>query len=325
MKISINEPCHENWEAMTPNQKGAFCGSCQKDVVDFSKMSIQGIKNFFSKPQGGKVCGRFEEKQLQELTFDDFFAKFTYWNFSKKFAVIFFMAFGFWIFSNSGAMAQSHHLKGEVAIEQPKQVKKPIDETKKIKGKIAIQKNVCELEKEEPKKIEKEKTKPVTVKEEHIRMGMVAYFPEDEKKIEVKPLNKIDKEPVIKTVEVINKKPEVKTVELIDEKQSINIIQTICTSDIKVVETTRKTVTEDPKASAENKILVYPNPTNGIFMVDTQDKQTLRVYDMTGRLVLTQAIAGLTKVDASQLENGAYSLLFTGVKGTSTKKLIITR
>jgi hypothetical protein len=107
MKISINEPCHENWDDMTPNQQGAFCKSCAKDVVDFSKMGITQIKSFFSKPEdSGKVCGRFKETQLQELSFDDFFSKFTYWNFTKKFAAIFFMAFGFWIFSNSTALAQ---------------------------------------------------------------------------------------------------------------------------------------------------------------------------------------------------------------------------
>src|ERR1700747_3034004 len=115
MKISINEPCHENWDAMTPNDKGAFCKSCSKDVVDFSKMGIEEIKSFFSKPQSGKTCGRFEETQLQELTFDDFFSKFRYWNFAKKFAVIFFFTFGFALFSTD-VLAQDNRrmMKGEV-------------------------------------------------------------------------------------------------------------------------------------------------------------------------------------------------------------------
>ena len=48
MKITINEPCHEKWDAMTPNTQGAFCKVCAKDVVDFSNKSLQQIKNFFS-------------------------------------------------------------------------------------------------------------------------------------------------------------------------------------------------------------------------------------------------------------------------------------
>jgi len=193
MKIDIKEPCHENWEAMTPNQQGAFCGSCQKDVVDFSKMSLQGIKNFFSKPQNGKVCGRFEEKQLQELSFDDFFAKFTYWNFSKKFAVIFFMAFGFWIFSNSGAMAQTHHLQGAVVAEPPPAVQKDTAQSflqgqpvimgkPAIKPEPAIKMGKIKCVKPEPKTEEKEKKEPkqkVQPPPPHI-MGAVA-IPQEKK------------------------------------------------------------------------------------------------------------------------------------------------
>ena len=65
MKISINEPCHENWDKMTPNDKGAFCLSCQKNVVDFSNKTITQIKDFFrKKTEAESVCGRFDESQL---------------------------------------------------------------------------------------------------------------------------------------------------------------------------------------------------------------------------------------------------------------------
>ena len=67
MNIQINDPCHENWQDMTPNQQGAFCKVCQKDVVDFSKKSITEIKSFFAEKAEGKICGRFEKKQLVYL------------------------------------------------------------------------------------------------------------------------------------------------------------------------------------------------------------------------------------------------------------------
>lgn len=116
MNIQINEPCHENWQNMTPNQQGAFCKVCNKDVIDFSKKSIAEIKSFFTEKAEGKICGRFEKKQLVYLSFDDFFNSFKYWALSKKFAVIFFFTFGFMSYTSN---AQSNtHLTGKVAIPQ---------------------------------------------------------------------------------------------------------------------------------------------------------------------------------------------------------------
>lgn len=64
LQLTIHEPCHENWEAMTPAEKGRFCGSCQKQVVDFTRMSDTQVAAFFKKPSTGSVCGRFMEDQL---------------------------------------------------------------------------------------------------------------------------------------------------------------------------------------------------------------------------------------------------------------------
>ena len=64
LQINIPEPCHENWEAMTPVEKGRFCGACQKQVIDFSRMSDRQIAEFFRKPSNGSGCGRFLTSQL---------------------------------------------------------------------------------------------------------------------------------------------------------------------------------------------------------------------------------------------------------------------
>lgn len=64
IKLTISDPCHESWDAMTPVEKGKFCGSCQKQVVDFSNMSDRQIAEFFKKPSTGSVCGRFMTGQL---------------------------------------------------------------------------------------------------------------------------------------------------------------------------------------------------------------------------------------------------------------------
>ncbi|MCX6319894.1 MAG: carboxypeptidase-like regulatory domain-containing protein [Bacteroidetes bacterium] len=65
IQLHIAEPCHENWDAMTPVEQGKFCGSCQKEVVDFSGMSDSQIAAFFKKPTTGSVCGRFMNDQLE--------------------------------------------------------------------------------------------------------------------------------------------------------------------------------------------------------------------------------------------------------------------
>lgn len=64
LQLDIPTPCHENWDKMTQVEKGRFCDSCQKQVVDFSNMSDREIAMFFKKPSTGSVCGRFMQDQL---------------------------------------------------------------------------------------------------------------------------------------------------------------------------------------------------------------------------------------------------------------------
>ncbi len=61
--LHIPEPCHENWDAMTPQDKGRHCESCKKIVVDFSIMSDRQVLDYF-KNAAGNTCGRFHNDQL---------------------------------------------------------------------------------------------------------------------------------------------------------------------------------------------------------------------------------------------------------------------
>lgn len=61
--ISIPEPCHENWHEMTPNEKGRFCQSCQKTVVDFTQMTNQQLYQAILH-SGNQLCGHFHADQL---------------------------------------------------------------------------------------------------------------------------------------------------------------------------------------------------------------------------------------------------------------------
>lgn len=62
--IQIPKPCHENWHNMTPKEQGRYCGSCEKIVIDFTKMSDKELLNYFTKAAGQPVCGHFANDQL---------------------------------------------------------------------------------------------------------------------------------------------------------------------------------------------------------------------------------------------------------------------
>jgi CarboxypepD_reg-like domain/Secretion system C-terminal sorting domain len=62
--LSIPEPCHENWDSMTASQQGRFCGSCQKNVIDFTAMSDDELFTFFTQKSQGSICGRLHANQL---------------------------------------------------------------------------------------------------------------------------------------------------------------------------------------------------------------------------------------------------------------------
>jgi hypothetical protein len=67
LKITIPKPCHEDWEAMTPNQQGRHCTACAKTVTDFTVLSDEEVKQFFLHQKEERVCGRFKQEQLHRI------------------------------------------------------------------------------------------------------------------------------------------------------------------------------------------------------------------------------------------------------------------
>jgi len=96
--ITIPEPCHEDWQRMTPNEQGRHCALCCKTVVDFSNWEPQEILFYLSANQADQVCGRFRNNQLNiPIPTPDTFV----WQLSqtplsllKKIAAIFLFVFG---------------------------------------------------------------------------------------------------------------------------------------------------------------------------------------------------------------------------------------
>jgi len=78
---------------------------------------------------------------------------------------------------------------------------------------------------------------------------------------------------------------------------------------------------------ANNQVTVYPNPTNGNFIIETTSagKQTMQVFDLNGKVVLSQTINGKAAIDASSLNEGVYSISIISSEGVTNRKLVIVR
>ncbi|HEX7414837.1 MAG TPA: T9SS type A sorting domain-containing protein [Bacteroidia bacterium] len=75
------------------------------------------------------------------------------------------------------------------------------------------------------------------------------------------------------------------------------------------------------------QVSIYPNPNNGSFVIEPNSttKQTVNVYDVNGKLVLSQTINGKTIIDASSLNEGVYNISIISNEGMVNKRLVIVR
>lgn len=69
-RLSIPVPCHQDWNAMTQNERGKFCAACSKTVVDFTQKSTSEIQQYFRKKRDSSVCGKFKQSQLDSLVIE---------------------------------------------------------------------------------------------------------------------------------------------------------------------------------------------------------------------------------------------------------------
>ncbi len=61
--VYIPKPCHENWNKMSPDEKGRHCAVCSKVVTDFTNMKTEEIVATIQDSER-EVCGRINIKQL---------------------------------------------------------------------------------------------------------------------------------------------------------------------------------------------------------------------------------------------------------------------
>lgn len=66
-KITLPNPCSQQWNSMTQTNDGRFCGSCNKMVIDFTAMTNQQIINQLS--ETNNICGRIGTKQFAAVNY----------------------------------------------------------------------------------------------------------------------------------------------------------------------------------------------------------------------------------------------------------------
>lgn len=93
MILSIHEPCHQDWNAMTETAKGRFCSSCSKTVIDFTMMTDAQLINYFLEHKNDRTCGRLLTEQLDtalSAAADPVRKRFGYWKYIAASALLLF-------------------------------------------------------------------------------------------------------------------------------------------------------------------------------------------------------------------------------------------
>lgn len=137
-KITIPKPCHENWDEMIPNEKGRFCMSCSKTVVDFTSMLPEEIQQFFIQDQNNKICGRFKKSQLDTITIQiPSLVLYSQNNYYKMFLLALFVAMGTTLFSCADKDGNKKKID-KVEIVENKKLEETIVEKELSKDSISI-------------------------------------------------------------------------------------------------------------------------------------------------------------------------------------------
>lgn len=60
-RLKVGSACEAAWEGMTEGERGRFCPACQRDVLDFERMTEAEIRGHIE-ASGGKLCARLTRR-----------------------------------------------------------------------------------------------------------------------------------------------------------------------------------------------------------------------------------------------------------------------
>jgi hypothetical protein len=68
---------------------------------------------------------------------------------------------------------------------------------------------------------------------------------------------------------------------------------------------------EDPVTAIQQQFSIYPNPSDGIFNLESENSGTITVFDFNGKLIQQfKIVAGMNKLNLEFLEQGVYLYVF---------------
>jgi hypothetical protein len=337
--VSINEPCHENWAAMSPSEKGAFCGKCQIDVIDFSNKSPIEIKTILDESAGKHLCGRFKKTQLDDLN-----ERYADWEnqdsrtLMSKFLYALILVFGMTLFTGC---ADDEVIMGDVSIEEvyPAEGADSAIHSDQLEGHFENYGSAIEQD------------TPVYRQDRNHIKGKIAYNPEEELlgQVVYTPDTPRVIQPVIEPDERLFVKGEIAYIPASQGEQEEPIKPT-CTIDTAetyiyggfiapvlpmTVDSTEQIDHIEPVVSPSEtsfSIKLYPNPTQDIatvvVIVNAQAYFVADLYDMTGnklaRVYSGYLQEGIQRFDIAMAgyKAGEYLVTVSGPGAVQTVKIL---
>lgn len=306
--LSIPKPCHENWDAMTQVDKGKFCASCQKTVIDFTAMSDRQLAEFFKKPPAS-VCGRVYNDQLnrdfeipkKRIPWIRYFFQFTW------------PAFVF-LLKSCGV---KENTKGKVKLEsKASRVEPPL-----LVGTVGmILPEITPVD-----------TSMRIIEENIVTQGEIVGD------IEISP--KVDTvEKLIDTLgEVVYKPMDTVVVVAYPSIECRSVVGAISVCKVENVKAQSDSLAKESALASEFNFKLYPNPvrTGGILNISVEDKNNLpeqiQILSSSGQLVSqvkqkeNKAATVTTIQIPSNITAGVYFLqMITKTKEVKTAKVIVT-
>ena len=99
-----------------------------------------------------------------------------------------------------------------------------------------------------------------------------------------------------------------------------------CVDSVKVHFCAAQTMGINQVTAGIGQVSVYPNPTKGIINITcSMPNATARIYDINGKLVLSQLLNGKTIIDAANLNEGVYNISISSNEGVIYKRVVIAR
>lgn len=81
----------------------------------------------------------------------------------------------------------------------------------------------------------------------------------------------------------------------------------------------------DITENQENTLNIYPNPSNGVFTIETEGINNVTIYNIVGQNVYNQSVEDTATLNLSNFEKGTYLIVVTNEKGESAKQVVVIK